>query len=890
MTSVSNPQPEQDGPYAAAAMRYQAAGWAPLPLPPRAKKHPPAGWTGARGAWPSGADVYAWTEDHPDGNLALRLAPDVVGFDVDHYDGKPGGLLLAQLEQQLGDLPATWRSTSRDDGTSGIRLYRAPAGLRWPSVLGPGIEVIRHEHRYTVAWPSIHPDTGSTYRWITPDGATALDAIPTPTDLPTLPEPWVTHFTRGELATDQPHAGLDSATSSAWMTERGTGTPCNRIQHALQQAASDLTTATSRHDAALAGTNRLVWLAGEGHPGATTALQQLGAAFLAATGTDRADGEAEQEWDRMVLGAINLAAPAHPTPSADPCTDPFAGLIPKETTWTTAPPTSTTSTPSPTAPPATGPAAATPDSPAPSATAGDTSTPASSPRPSSPASTSTPARASATTAAPPQTPSTTTPAPPAGTAENPAGTAPAPAADPDALDPDKLHLYYLEELARITGRQAAQKHYEDTNRDQVIADRVRRKMLDDEAKLEHRRLTEPPAPPFDAGTLADILARPDDPPMRVQGLIPWEASTLIVAARKTGKTTTMLNYARCLLTGEDFLDEFPTIPLEEDQRVGFLNYEVSPKQVARWAAELGIDPDRLYLVNLRGRRNPLSRDDDRAELAEHLRDMHVRALMVDPFGRAFTGESQNDNAEVQRFLVDLDTFARNDVGANDLILAAHAGWDGERSRGASALEDWPDTIINLSGDGEGEDRRRFMRAIGRDVEVDEDELIMDPLTRILSRAGNGGRKSKGPSLAKVAALAAGAARAVTANPGCSRADVGRALADMPELPPIPKGGRGKDLLTTVLKQAERDGSIVCQKGANGYPNTYFATELSTTGPTSPGPVPGLGGPRSPTYREGTGYGVGSAKNDGTGSDPDRWVPIAGGKSEVNTRTKEVRDK
>lgn len=328
---MTDPQRDpQAGPYATAATRYLQSGWAPLPLPPKKKGPVPTGWTGRDGAWPSGPDVWAWTEDHPDGNLALRLPPTVLGIDVDAYGDKPGGLVFAHLEDDLGPLPPTWRSTSRDDGTSGIRLYRIPEGHRWPGILGPGIEVIRHAHRYTIAWPSVHPDTGSTYRWITPDGATALDAIPTPDDLPPLPPAWIEHFTKGD-ETEQARAGLDNATSSAWLTERGGGPTCRHTDNALTAALTDLSTGASRHDAALTATNRLVWLAGEGHTGATTALQQLGQAFTAATAGDRDPGEAEGEWDRMVLGAVDLAAAAHPdTPPPDPCTDPFAGLIPKE--------------------------------------------------------------------------------------------------------------------------------------------------------------------------------------------------------------------------------------------------------------------------------------------------------------------------------------------------------------------------------------------------------------------------------------------------------------------------------------------------------------------------------------------------------------------------------
>ena len=57
------------------------------------------------------------------------------------------------------------------------------------------------------------------------------------------------------------------------------------------------------------------------------------------------------------------------------------------------------------------------------------------------------------------------------------------------------------------------------------------------------------APPFDADLLVDVLARPQEPPHRVDGLIPSQAGTLVVAQRKTGKTTLELNLARSLLLG-----------------------------------------------------------------------------------------------------------------------------------------------------------------------------------------------------------------------------------------------------------------------------------------------------------------------------------------------------
>ncbi len=170
-----------------------------------------------------------------------------------------------------------------------------------------------------------------------------------------------------------------------------------------------------------------------------------------------------------------------------------------------------------------------------------------------------------------------------------------------------------------------------------------------------------PAPPFDSGTLGELLARPADPQARVEDLIPWQAGTLISAQRKTGKTTLELNFARSLLTGQEFLGRFGVRSISGS--VALLNYEVSAGLIARWADEHGVDRRRLFVVNLRGRRNPLSHAADRSVLSGLLRAQNVETLIVDPFGRAFTGKSQNDAGEVGAWLQDLDAFARTEVGA-----------------------------------------------------------------------------------------------------------------------------------------------------------------------------------------------------------------------------------
>jgi AAA domain-containing protein len=302
--------------------------------------------------------------------------------------------------------------------------------------------------------------------------------------------------------------------------------------------------------------------------------------------------------------------------------------------------------------------------------------------------------------------------------------------------------------------------------DESVSLEVARLKIRDRARERYRaeQTAREGVPPFDAGTLAEILARPPEPAHRAQGIIPSDAGTLIVAQRKTGKTTLELNYARCLISGEPFLGRFDIRPATG--MVVILNYEVGAAQLGRWADEARVDHRQLYLVNLRGRRNPLSHPEDRGRLAALLRTLGTEVLIVDPFGRAYSGASQNDPGEVGAWLTDLDLFARAEVGATDVVLAAHAGWDGERTRGSSALEDWADSIITLvRGKGDGADEsQRFLHAMGRDVEVEEDQLEFHAASRTLRLCGAGSRKVAA-SARKIQELVPEVIAVVQAEPG-----------------------------------------------------------------------------------------------------------------------------
>ncbi|SIR65352.1 bifunctional DNA primase/polymerase [Micromonospora avicenniae] len=168
-------------PYADAALDYFNDGWFPLPVGGAKRKALlVSGWTGGQDNWPDRKQIERWVEEYPTANIALRLPKDIIGIDVDMYDGKPGAATIADAEEKLGKLPPTWISTSRSDG-SGIRFYRVPPGLAWPESLtksfGGGVEIIRWDHRYAIVAPSIHY-TGLEYRWLKPSGETASGEIP----------------------------------------------------------------------------------------------------------------------------------------------------------------------------------------------------------------------------------------------------------------------------------------------------------------------------------------------------------------------------------------------------------------------------------------------------------------------------------------------------------------------------------------------------------------------------------------------------------------------------------------------------------------------------------------------------------------------------------------
>lgn len=335
---VSAPQPV--GPYGAFARAYRAQGWAGvLPLPQGQKAPVPSGFTGRGRPDPSDDDVARWCTVEGLGNIGLRLPDGVVGIDVDAYGEKRGGQSLEACESLWGQLPPTWCSTSREDGVSGIRLYRVPPGLEWSareSRLGPGIELLHTGHRYAVVFPSRHPGdahtaAGALYRWIDPDGTTSLGAIPSRWELPELPAAWVQALTEGESA----RPATDRAEVADWLGELDEWNrpgECGRMTARVHAAVESLHAGgaphhNNRHSAAAAHVLVMVGLAARGHAGLGDALTAVQQAHDDTVGLDR-PMVASREFERLTRGAVGIVLAEEQT--TETCHGPSCGSSPLE--------------------------------------------------------------------------------------------------------------------------------------------------------------------------------------------------------------------------------------------------------------------------------------------------------------------------------------------------------------------------------------------------------------------------------------------------------------------------------------------------------------------------------------------------------------------------------
>lgn len=269
--------------------------------------------------------------------------------------------------------------------------------------------------------------------------------------------------------------------------------------------------------------------------------------------------------------------------------------------------------------------------------------------------------------------------------------------------------------------------------------------------------------PLTMSRLSDVVSRSAAEAWRVDSIQSQRSKVLLVAQAKAGKTTLLLNYAKSLLTGCDFMG-FSVTPLAEDECVGFMSFEMSGEQIKHWAEKIGVPMERVAFVDLDAAPNPLDDVEERKAVADYFQEMKVKTILFDTFGAAFNGD-QNSASEVRPWLEDFNRWARGEAGADDIVLTVHMGHEGMRVRGSSSFLDWYDVLWQITRKGDGPNAARHFEASGRGIPgVEKSLVVFDPETMTQTLSSLAVEKVK-EQQARAVSLADQIMMDVMANPG-----------------------------------------------------------------------------------------------------------------------------
>ncbi|MET7739609.1 hypothetical protein [Streptomyces sp. NPDC005385] len=302
--------------YPQGRLYYKGADWcSPIPLKAGTKFPPPVKVTGKNGSDASEELQGIFDTNYPDGETAIRLAPDVAALDVDTYEGKDGYFELQELEDELGELPRGPISSKRECPTeNGKRLFIVPAGKDWTDP-ADSIEIVHAGWRYVVCFPSAID--GMEEKWWYPntedDGYHVEDRVPMRDEIPELPAEWVRHMCKGETVFRT--AGVTPEKAQQWLDSLHEGEACERVLKVVETTDFSGT----GHDNMLRVQTHLLRLGQEGHTGIQAALDTLEGQFLSQVSERRANGQTttSYEWTKAYDRALEEEAK---TPVGARCT------------------------------------------------------------------------------------------------------------------------------------------------------------------------------------------------------------------------------------------------------------------------------------------------------------------------------------------------------------------------------------------------------------------------------------------------------------------------------------------------------------------------------------------------------------------------------------------
>lgn len=210
--------------------------------------------------------IRDWWEARPDALIGHRVPAEEIILDVDPRHG--GMEVFKALKTEIGLHPSRVHISGRGDGGGHLHFLRPEGRLStrklalWAKERGfgedlgegrwsAGIDLLHHDHRYTILPASPHPETGEPYFWrgrgpedppaSLPEGLVELLRPPEPTEKPT-PGPYDPNSIADWFSATQGFAWL---TEKDWALVRGDGSSDGSAWR--HPTATNSVSATVRH-------------------------------------------------------------------------------------------------------------------------------------------------------------------------------------------------------------------------------------------------------------------------------------------------------------------------------------------------------------------------------------------------------------------------------------------------------------------------------------------------------------------------------------------------------------------------------------------------------------------------------------------------------------------
>ena len=160
-------------------------------------------------------------------------------------------------------------------------------------------------------------------------------------------------------------------------------------------------------------------------------------------------------------------------------------------------------------------------------------------------------------------------------------------------------------------------------------------------------------------------------------------------------------------------------------QVVLIDTEMSENMLRHWVRDQNIDNTAAVvdLCVLRGKVSAfnLLSDRCRTEWVTRLRGLACDYLILDCLRPVLDALGLDESHDAGTFLAAFDALLV-EAGVGDGLIVHHMGHVGERARGDSRLQDWPDAVWRLVRETDDPGSPRYFTAHGRDVHVAEGRL------------------------------------------------------------------------------------------------------------------------------------------------------------------------